>query len=311
MNVLLTYPEYPDTFFSFKHSLHFISRKAALPPLGLITISAQLPATWERKLVDLNTSPLLTSDLQWADYVFISAMIIQMESVNRIIEAGINSTFIGIETPSENALQDCKKVQNRNRDMLQNVKEIQKSGMLVSGGFIVGFDSDTPDVFQQQIDFIQQSGIVWAMVGLLNAPKNTRLYKRLETENRLTTEVTGNNTDFSMNFVPRMNSDELLKGYHSILQNTYAIKPYYKRIRHCLINLKPTNRRFIRIDRYYLLGFFKSIFIIGVLDKGRGEYWKLMIWTLLNRPGLFLYTIMFTICGYHFRRIYGLSPSTL
>ncbi|MEN8228675.1 MAG: DUF4070 domain-containing protein, partial [Bacteroidota bacterium] len=202
-------------------------------------------------------------------------------------------------------LQDCKKVQNSNRDMLRNVKEIQKSGMLVSGGFIVGFDSDTPDLFQQQIDFIQQSGIVWAMIGLLNAPKNTKLYERLAAEERLTTEVTGNNTDFSMNFVPKMNSGELLKGYHSILQNTYAIKPYYNRIRHCLINFKPTNRRFVRIDRYYLLGFLKSIFIIGVFHKGRGEYWKLMIWTILNRPGLFLYTIMFTICGYHFRKLYG------
>ena len=100
----------------------------------------------------------------------------------------------------------------------------------------MGFDSDTADVFKQQIDFIQQSGIVWAMVGLLNAPKNTRLYERLAGENRLTTEVTGNNTDYSMNFIPKMNSDELLKGYDSIIQNTYAVKPYYNRIRQFLLN---------------------------------------------------------------------------
>ncbi len=85
MNVLLTYPEYPDTFFSFKHSLRFVSRRAASPPLGLITVSALLPPTWQKKLVDLNTSPLLPGDLQWADYVFISAMHIQKESANRII----------------------------------------------------------------------------------------------------------------------------------------------------------------------------------------------------------------------------------
>ncbi len=118
--------------------------------------------------------------------------------------------------------------------------------------FIVGFDSDTADVFKQQIDFIQQSGIVWAMVGLLNAPKNTRLYERLAGENRLTTEVTGNNTDYSMNFIPKMNSDELLKGYDSIIQNTYAVKPYYKRIRQFLLNYRRVYKRLLRIDRYYL-----------------------------------------------------------
>ena len=129
--------------------------------------------------------------------------------------------------------------------MLWNVKELQQSGLLVSGGFIVGFDSDTPAVFQQQIDFIQQSGIVWAMVGLLNAPKNTKLYERRAAENRICTELTGYNTDFSMNFIPKMNSDELLEGYDSIIQNIYSVKPYYKRIRQCFLNLQQTNRKLI------------------------------------------------------------------
>ena len=80
--------------------------------------------------------------------------------------AGFTSTFIGIETPVTESLQNCHKIQNENRDMLQNIKHIQQAGLQVSGGFIVGFDSDTPSVFQRQIDFIQQSGIVSAMVGL-------------------------------------------------------------------------------------------------------------------------------------------------
>ena len=85
MNVLLVYPKCPDSFWSFTHALKFISKKAAVPPLGLITVSAMLPDTWQKKLVDLNISALQTSDIQWADYVFISAMYIQKESVNKVI----------------------------------------------------------------------------------------------------------------------------------------------------------------------------------------------------------------------------------
>jgi len=398
MNVLLVFPKYPDSFWGFKHALNFISKKAAVPPLGLITVSAMLPHSWGKKLVDMNVSDLRASDILWANFVFISAMYIQKESVNKVIrecldhevkmvaggplftqeyknypeishfilneaeitlpeflrdiesgsepkkvyktnkyadlretpvpdyhllsrkdyafmniqvsrgcpfacdfceittllghkvrmketdqilkelqalydlnwrgpvvivddnfignkkeikyhllpamkkwmqehrypfvfnsetsvnladdeelmtlmvETGITGTFVGIETPEENSLNECNKMQNSNRDLLQSVLKMQNAGLQVSGGFIVGFDSDTPAVFQKQIDFIQQSGIVAAMVGLLNAPKNTRLYKRLETENRLTTDATGNNTDFSMNFIPKMNTLELQAG---------------------------------------------------------------------------------------------------
>lgn len=493
MNVLLTYPQYPASFFSFTYALEFISKKASLPPLGLITISAMLPAFWQRRLVDLNIAPLQDRDLEWADYVFISAMYIQKESVSKIIEAcvrhqvkivaggplfthefssypqidhfvlneaeitlppflnelasgklprkvyrsekfadismsplpeyhllsrkdyaslniqfsrgcpyscdfceipsmlgrkvrikkpdqilreldalyqlnwrgsisivddnfignkqeiknhvlpeikewmqehdypfifnvqtsidlsddpelmslmiesGINMTFIGIETPSEKSLQECNKHLNKNRNLLQNVTAIQKAGMQVSGGFILGFDSDSPSIFQEQIDFIQQSGIVWAMVGLLNAPKNTPLYKRLAKEKRLTTQLTGNNTDYSMNFIPEMGTENLLSGYHSIIQNIYSVKPYYKRIRQFLLNYSRVNNKQLKIDRYYISAFFKSILIIGVLKKGRGEYWKLLGWTLLHRPNLFLYAIMYAICGYHFRRVYELG----
>ena len=103
----------------------------------------------------------------------------------------MDDNFIGIETPEETSLNECNKVQNKNRDLIGSIKNIQQAGLQVSGGFIVGFDNDSPSVFQRQIDFIQQSGIVSAMVGLLNAPKNTRLYRRLEAEKRLTIEATG------------------------------------------------------------------------------------------------------------------------
>lgn len=85
MNALLVYPEYPNTFWSFKHALKFISRKASFPPLGLLTVAAILPENWEKKLVDLNTSVLRDKEIDWADYVFISAMTIQKESVRKIV----------------------------------------------------------------------------------------------------------------------------------------------------------------------------------------------------------------------------------
>jgi radical SAM superfamily enzyme YgiQ (UPF0313 family) len=492
MNILLVYPQYPDSYWSFRHALRFISKKATFPPLGLITVSAMLPSTWNKKLVDMNVEALQTKDIVWADLVFISAMHIQQESVAKIIgecvknrvkivaggplftqesgnypqidhfilneaeitlplflkdlasghhphriyktdeyaaltltpvpdyhllqmkayasmnlqvtrgcpfacdfceitsllghkvrmkdthqiinelevlyhlnwrgqvfivddnfignkreiknnllpamkewmqnhgypfsfniqssinladdeelmtlmiETGFSSTFIGIETPEEISLEHCNKVQNQNRDLLQSVRKIQNAGFQVSAGFIVGFDSDTPSVFQRQIDFIQQSGIVSAMVGLLNAPKNTTLYQRMEVEHRLTTTSSGNNTDLSMNFIPKMNIHDLLDGYKSIIKNIYSAKPYYNRIRQFLMNYqRPTvSRRQVKFSN--LVAFFKSNFIIGIVNKGQGEYWKFLIWTLRKHPGLFIDAMTFVVYGYHFRTVYGL-----
>jgi radical SAM superfamily enzyme YgiQ (UPF0313 family) len=492
MNVLLISPQYPDSFWSYKYALRFISKKAALPPLGLITVSAMLPPTWQKKLIDMSVNSLLTKDIQWADFVFISAMYIQRDSVKKIIDecvkygvkivaggplftqdykdypqidhlilneaeitfplflkdlsegrpkniyrsdefpdissspvpdyhllstksyasmsiqitrgcpfscefceitslfghkvrikstqqilaeleklyelnwrraifivddnfignkkvikyellpamkewmkkhnypftfnteasidladdkelmrlmsdTGFNSVFIGIETPEENSLSECNKVQNKNRDLIRSIKNIQQSGLQVSGGFIVGFDNDSPSVFQRQIDFIQQSGIVAAMVGLLNAPKNTRLYARLEAENRLTIDSSGNNTDLSMNFIPRMNVPDLVNGYKKIIHDIYTTKPYYKRIRQLLKNYKPSTETTVKIDFSSLKAVFKSILIIGILNKGRSHYWKLLIWTLLRRPALVADALTFSIYGYHFRKVFGLS----
>ncbi len=491
--VLFVHPHYPDSFWSFKHALRFISKKAAVPPLGLITVSAMLPDTWEKKLIDMNVETLKVKDIQWADYVFISAMYIQKDSVNKVIEecirqgvkivaggplftqdyenypqvdymilneaeitlpqflndlengtpqhiyktkeypdikstavpdfqlllrkkyafmsiqvsrgcpfscdfceitslfghkvrikspaqilneleklyqlhwrgnvfivddnfignkkaikyellpamkewmqqhnypfvfnteasidladdnellklmvdTGFNSVFIGIETPEETSLHECNKVQNKNRNLLDSIKKIQTAGLQVSGGFIVGFDSDSSSVFQRQIDFIQQSGIVSAMVGLLNAPKNTKLYDRLEAENRLTVESSGNNTDLSMNFIPRMNYQELMDGYKKVIQEIYTTKPYYKRIRNLLRTYKPRpNANPVKFDITAMIAFVKSIIIIGMVNRGRRDYWKFMIWTFFKKPSLFADAVSFSIYGYHFRTVYGLK----
>ncbi|MFO8235478.1 MAG: DUF4070 domain-containing protein, partial [Bacteroidales bacterium] len=229
------------------------------------------------------------------------------ELMSLMVKTGFTSSFIGIETPDEQSLQYCHKVQNNNRNLLQSVKKIQKKGIQVSGGFIVGFDSDTPGVFQRQIDFIQKSGIVSAMVGLLNAPKNTRLYEQMEEENRLTTEATGNNTDFSMNFIPKMNYNELINGYNKIIHNIYGVKPYYRRLRQLLLNYNREYKKQRRINFALVLAFLRSVYYIGIQDRGRREYWKLLIWTLFRRPGLFTDAITYTVYGYHFRKIYMLE----
>ncbi len=496
MKVLMIYPKYPDTYWSFKHALKFISKKAAIPPLGLITVSAMLPDGWQKKLIDLNIQDLKNEDLQWADYVFLSSMYIQKKSVAEILErckkysvkvvaggplftqdfkdypeidhfilneaeitlplflsdmekgnpikkiyrtdkyadlsdspvpdyhllnlkayasmnlqvsrgcpfscdfceitallgrkvrmknteqvlnelealyrlnwkgtiavvddnfignkkiiknellpsmiewmkkhrypfsfsaqtsinladdgkmlklmrdAGFSSTFIGIETPEEESLKSCHKAQNENRDLLENVRQIQKAGIQVSGGFIVGFDTDTPKVFERQIEFIQKSGIVSAMVGLLNAPKNTKLYKQMEQENRLTVDATGSNTDFTMNFIPKMDNGKLMEGYRHIINSIYREKPYYSRVRKFLLSYNPIKTGKHKINLARIKAFLKSIYILGILNSGRLEYWKFMAWSLINKPKLFADALTFSVYGYHFRTIYGLRQAS-
>ncbi len=493
MNILFVYPLCPDSFWSFRHDLHFISKKAVSPPLGLITVSAMIPGSWKKKLIDMNVSTLTVKDIQWADYVFISAMYIQKKSVDHVLglckahntkvvaggplftqeyknypqidhfvlneaeitlplflndlnasgkpkkiyqarkneyadltmtpipdyhllhqnayafmslqisrgcpygcdfceitsllgrkvrmktslqvlrefdrlyelkwrgsvsivddnfigrkrevrdhllptintwmkahghpftfniqasidladddkllsgmaQAGFHSMFIGIETPVEESLNECHKSQNKKRDMLEDIRKIQKAGMLVSGGFIIGFDSDQPSVFQKQINFIQNSGIASAMVGLLNAPKNTKLYHRLEKEGRISDLATGNNTDFTLNFRPLMDKKVLLEGFEQIIQNIYSVKSYYQRVKNLLENYHPPKRP-KKINPTRLLAFLKTIIIIGIAHKGRSEYWKLLFWTLTKKPSLFMEAVTLAVYGHHFRRVYGL-----
>ena len=85
MKVLLVYPRYPDTFWSFRHALRMIAKQATLPPLGLLTVAAMLPQEWDKKLVDMNAATLTDRDIKWADYVFISAMVVQSDSVGEVI----------------------------------------------------------------------------------------------------------------------------------------------------------------------------------------------------------------------------------
>ena len=488
MNILMVYPMYPDTFWSFKHALKFVSKKASFPPLGLLTVASMLPKEWNKKLIDMNANDLLDKDILWADYVFISAMSIQSESANQVIEkckklnaiivaggplftsspeyyqcidhlilneaeitlpeflndlnngnthqiytseewaditttplplweiismnnytsmnvqysrgcpfdcdfcditvlygrkprtktkdqviaeldalyftgwrgpvffvddnfignkaklkkeilpaitewnkkrknpfyfntevsinladddvlmllmakAGFEAVFIGIESPNEESLVECNKNQNRNRDLISSVNKIQESGLEVQGGFIVGFDNDPPAIFDKLTNFIQESGIVTAMVGLLNAPKGTKLQKRLLNEGRLLNDFTGNNTDFSINFIPHMDSEVLINGYKKILNTIYSPKFFYARVMRFLKDFKPKKKKVFHLNPNYIIALFKSMFKLGVVSEERFYYWKLFFWSLFRKPQLFSLAILFTIYGFHFRKI--------
>jgi radical SAM superfamily enzyme YgiQ (UPF0313 family) len=487
MNILLVYPEFPDTFWSFKHALKFVRKRASLPPLGLLTVAAMLPLEWGKRLVDVNVTKLRDKDLAWADYAFVSAMTVQRDSAHQIVsrckqagvktvaggpifvseheqfgdvdhfvlneaeitlplfladlergqarrvyatsefpdirqtpaplweladlkryasmciqfsrgcpfdcefcsvtallghkprtktagqivaeldglyslgwrgqvffvddnfignkkvlkaellpaliewqkdkggipfntevsinladdedlmqlmaEAGFDTVFIGIETPDEDSLAECSKKQNKNRDLVEDVKRIQRAGLQVQGGFIVGFDSDTPSIFQRQIDFIQKSGIVTAMVGLLQAIPGTRLYERLKQEGRLREEgPTGDNVDGTTNIVSRMSLDALRDGYKRIMEYIYSPKQYYERVKTFLREYKPPKIK-PPLDRKRVLAFFRSIVRLGILGKERFHYWKLLLWTIFRRPRLFPEAVTFAIYGYHFRKV--------
>jgi radical SAM superfamily enzyme YgiQ (UPF0313 family) len=185
------------------------------------------------------------------------------ELLELMTQAGFDTVFVGIETPNEDSLAECSKTQNKGRDLVESVKQLQRAGLQVQGAFIVGFDSDTPSIFQQQIDFIQRSGIVTAMVGLLQAPPGTRLYERLKREGRVVNEMSGDNVDGSTNIIPKRGLDTLRAGYRNILDQIYAPQFYYERVLTLLREYQPPKIR-IHLDLQYILAFGRSIYRLGI-----------------------------------------------
>ena len=488
MKVLLVYPVFPDTYWSFKYALAFEGKKAAFPPLGLLTVSSMLPDTWERRLVDMNVTELSDDDIEWADIVFLSAMIVQKGSLEEVVrrarvlgkliavggpyvstsseslpdadhifvgeaettipefindielgiakkvykaderpslhatpapdfdlidmhqysamsvqysrgcpfqcefcdiieiygrvprtktnqqmlaeldnlksagwrglvfivddnfignkknvrllmpeliewsrrnefpfsfiteasvnlaedetllqmmqDAGFRRVFLGIETPVEESLKEAQKGQNTRRSLVDSVHKIQSYGMEVMAGFIVGFDSDPENIFDRQIEFIRESAIPLAMVGLLAALPDTQLWRRLEKENRLLHESTGNNTDCSLNFVPKMNRERLIEGYKNILRNIYSPREYYRRALDCLERfnrntVEPRKADFVNDVK----AFVKIVVTLGVKDSERVQFWRYLFSLLHSYPKEFAHGIALAAMGYHFRKI--------
>jgi len=225
------------------------------------------------------------------------------ELIEGMVRAGFKHTFIGIETPNESSLSECGKKQNLSRELVASIRQLQRKGLVVSGGFIVGFDHDPPDIFNRQIELIQRSGVVTAMVGLLNAPTGSRLYRRLQKENRLLGTMSGNNLDGSTNFIPKMNYKELILGYKKILRSIYAPHSYFERVKRFLdtyelpaFSLKPPTLR----DIYAL---FRSMWKLGIWEQERRYYWKLLFRSLLKYPRKFPLAVTMAIYGFHFRKV--------
>jgi radical SAM superfamily enzyme YgiQ (UPF0313 family) len=488
MKILLVYPEQQETFWSFKHALKFVSKKAEGPPLGLLTVAAMLPKQWEVQFIDLNVNRLEEKQLRWAEYVFLSGMNIQRESfmevvsrcnqlgvkvvaggplatshyqelsgvdyfvlneaeatlpkfiedlengwpqhvyatdeypeislaplprwdlvnfkdyasmylqysrgcpfncefcsitqlngrrcrvksketfmsevdaifeqgwrggifivddnfignkkglkveilpaliewqerhghpyvfntevsinladdddlISQMVRAGFNSVFVGIETPNDSSLAECGKLQNLQRDMVASVRKLHRHGIRVSGGFIIGFDNDPENIFEQQMNFIQKTGIVSAMVGLLNAPTGTRLFHRLKSEKRLLNVATGDNMDGSMNFIPKMDYQKLMQGYKNVLQTIYSQKTYYERVKTFLSEYNPPLMGRTKFTASKIKAFFKLTWQLGFMEKGNRYYWKLLLLSLFKYPKKLPLAVTMAGYGFHFRQI--------
>ena len=486
MRILLVYPRNPDTFWSFKHVLPFVAKRAAFPPLGLLTVAAMLPGDWELKLVDTNVAPLADRDVAWADWVMPSGMIVHKESAHDIalrcaaldrpviaggplfttghsefpeiphfvlgesedligdlvadmraatvkamyraaafpdvsrtpvprwdlidlrhyvtmpvqfsrgcpfdcefcdivvmngrvprtkapqqviaelealhragwrdmvfivddnfignkkrvrellaalvdwrartrptmgflteasvnladqddlldlmVRSGFKKVFLGLETPVAESLKECHKVQNVKRDLVDAVRVIQGAGLEVMGGFIVGFDNDPLDIFHRQFEFIQRAGVVTAMVGLLTALPQTRLYARLAKEGRILAESVGDNTSAVLNFVPRLDRGRLLAGYSELMRSLYAPENYYRRVRAFLATWKPRGPR-TRLAWSDVRAFLRSLWILGLSRRGRLAFWRLFWATLIVQPRKFHAAMELAIMGHHFRTV--------
>lgn len=227
------------------------------------------------------------------------------ELLDMMGKAGFRSVFIGIETIEADSLQECNKIQNMNRDMVSSIRKIQNSGMAVKGGFIVGFDNDHPTIFNKMGNFIQESGIVTAMIGLLNAPRGTNLYERMQKEGRLVKEVSGQNTDFTLNFIPKMDPAILMQGIKTLTNKIYSPKVYYKRVKAFLREFHPIPHKIQRFQFGHLKALFKSVFYLGIVGKERFYFWNLLGWTLVRRPRLISEAFVLAAYGFHFRKVYA------
>jgi len=221
------------------------------------------------------------------------------ELLRMMKEAGFIHVFLGIETPVEASLKETQKLQNTRRSMLDSVRRIQHSGMEVMAGFIIGFDSDPESVFDDQVKFIQESGIPLAMVGLLEALPGTQLYRRLLREGRILDDGHGNSMNSQLNFVPKMNPKRLVEGYQSVVKHIYHPDVYYERIRRFLSEYRPAYHPRRRLSDY--VAFARSIVKQGVVGEARLSYWRFLFAAATRHRHAFGRAVRLAIIGYHFQ----------
>jgi radical SAM superfamily enzyme YgiQ (UPF0313 family) len=260
-----------------------------------------------------NVKLLMPDLIEWSErhgnpFSFLTEASVNLAEDDALLEmmrrANFRRVFLGIETPVEESLKEAQKGQNTRRDLLDSVRKIQSFGMEVMAGFIVGFDSDPEDIFERQIKFIQESAIPLAMVGLLTALPDTQLWRRLEREGRLLEESSGNNTDGSLNFIPRMDTARLIEGYKKILRTIYSPTEYYRRALDCLSHMrldKPEPRRARLINDAAAL--VRVLLALGVRDPARREFWRYLSRAFSSHRQNFAHAVTLAAMGYHFRKL--------
>jgi len=233
------------------------------------------------------------------------------ELIEAMVRANFFFVFIGIESPSKESLKEARKFQNLRADPLECIRFIQSKGLWVTAGFIVGFDSDTEDIFEQQRDFIERAAIPWAMVGLLQAPPTTPLYDRMLKQGRLLTEGVTSNFN-PPNFKTILPLPVLLKGFRETLDTLYSPSAFYDRAYRSLVRWKvasqqkasfPYNERHGRLS---IVGtMIRSIFHQGIRSSYRKAYWTFFI-RLFGRwsfdPLKLSMGFLILISGHHFIR---------
>jgi radical SAM superfamily enzyme YgiQ (UPF0313 family) len=229
------------------------------------------------------------------------------ELLHMMTRAGFNRVFVGIETPVEESLKSAQKGQNTRRDLLESINKIQRAGMEVMAGFIVGFDEDPEDIFQRQISFIRDSAVPLSFVGMLSAIPQTQLWRRLEREGRLLGfDHTGNVNDCEINFIPKMDPARLVKGYQSILRTIYNPEEYYRRSLACLARVSREDAPSLRGSgnlQSNVTGLIRIAFTLGVLDGGRSQFWRYLLRVMREHRDKLEHGLMLAVMGYHFRRL--------
>lgn len=227
--------------------------------------------------------------------------------IDLLVRAGFTKVFIGLETPDHDALTHCNKGQNTRADLSTAVTRLQRAGIAVQGGFIVGFDTDTAAIFQRQFDFIQQSGIVIAMANMLQAPPGTALYARMLAEERIVSQPSGASQS-GTNVRPLMGLDTLIAGYNRLVTELYSPAPFYERVRRFLSDYAAAapevqSKRFGNASgaQRALLAF-KVIAQLGLVDRGRLRFWRLLFWVARNRPSLISEALALSLFGWDLRR---------
>ncbi len=221
-------------------------------------------------------------------------------------QAGFVGLFLGIETPDPAALKECNKRQNLNRDLVGAVRAVQAHGIEVIGGFIVGFDSDSPNVFDHQADFIEEAAIPTAMINLLSAAPDTRLYLRLEAEGRLLGDSDGDTAMNAgcLNFIPKMGRQRLLAGYKNLLERLFAPEPYYQRVLAFMGHYRPNPLLPGRFPTHReRLAVLKILFALGFKEPGRRAFWSLLGSLLWHHPQSLPLGIIMAAQGLHYRVI--------